>query len=217
MGGYVYIFPTINVPFLKHQQDQTLLLNLLNFNGAGRSETQLNIATGYMNFSEKIVKELLNSKNKINLLTASPMANGFYNGGTFKKYIPYFYRVYEYLLQKEMKKQGKTNISIHEYARGHWTFHSKGIWIAERGEETPSLTMIGSSNMSERSFSRDTELNLYMYSQCPMFKEDLQEEVFRQFAHAQNVTDKDLKRDPEMKLTLFKIIMAEFFSSYLQV
>ena len=35
------------------------------------------------------------SKAEVNLLTASPKANGFYKAGFIKKWIPYFYREYE--------------------------------------------------------------------------------------------------------------------------
>ncbi len=48
-----------------------------------------------MNFTEDIVSILTSSTNKIDLVTAHPTANGFFNGGRVKKHIPFFYRSFE--------------------------------------------------------------------------------------------------------------------------
>ena len=94
------------------------------------------MATGYFNLPQSYIQAIANSKIKFDFLTASPKANGFYKGGFFKKWIPYFYRVYELHFLKKMKKSAKTD----------WTFHAKGLWIYENNESLPSSTIIGSSN-----------------------------------------------------------------------
>lgn len=38
------------------------------------------------------------------------------------------------------------HVRIHEYRRPNWTFHGKGIWMTPDEEETPQLTVVGSSN-----------------------------------------------------------------------
>ena len=48
-------------------------------------------------------------------------------------------------------------ISLHEFARDGWTYHAKGLWYYPPGEDSPTLTFVGSSNFSElpSSFSFD--------------------------------------------------------------
>ena len=38
---------------------------------------------------------------------------------------------------------------IYEYIKSNWTFHGKGIWLYKRNEDTPSISIIGSSNYSK--------------------------------------------------------------------
>ena len=91
------------------------------------------------------------------MLTSSPKANGFYKGGSFKKYIPGLYRLNAVDLIKSNK--GKDNLKVHEYTNGDWTYHAKGAWIYEKDEDKgPVMTVIGSSNFSNRSNRKDTEV-----------------------------------------------------------
>ena len=96
-----------------------------------------------------------NANLKTDVLTSSPRANGFYKAGRFKKYIPGMYRANELDVLKANK--GKDNINIFEYENGDWTYHAKGAWFYEESEDTPAMTVIGSSNYSYRSNRRDTE------------------------------------------------------------
>jgi CDP-diacylglycerol---glycerol-3-phosphate 3-phosphatidyltransferase len=105
-------------------------------------------ATGYMNFTKSMISLINNHNDKnIKLLTASPSANGFYKAGRAKSYIPYLYRVYETYIHKP----------VWEYNRPGWTFHVKGLW-AEFSDNQTYLTAIGSSNYSNRSAYRDSEI-----------------------------------------------------------
>jgi len=119
------------------------------------------------------------------------------------------------VLLKQAKKQKNNNVSIHEYKRGQWTFHSKGLWLYENDEPYPSFSSIGSSNFSYRAYYRDTELNLYLYTQCPKFKKDLHFESLRQFQYSENVSSRNLKKDPEMKFGWFTILLSKLFSGFL--
>jgi hypothetical protein len=42
------------------------------------------------------------------------------------------------------------------------TFHFKGYWITNPGEELPSDFSFGSSSYDKRSFEKDYEINFYM-------------------------------------------------------
>ncbi len=121
----------------------------------------IKIASGYMNFPNEINDIIGEFKNPVELITASPMANGFFNDGPIKSLIPKVYKSMENNLIKSSKAR------VREYNREGWTFHAKGLW----GECTDEYLMgIGSSNYSIRSFTRDTELQFYFYSSCPKFK-----------------------------------------------
>lgn len=126
-----------------------------------------------MSFVNELTELITNSSNEVQLLTASPICNSFYNGGVVKNLIPCFYRAYEHELLKNLEKLKKTNIQLYEYTKKGWTFHTKGIWINENGLENPNFTIIGSSNYSYRSYYRDSELNFYLYSMCPVFNKIL--------------------------------------------
>jgi len=68
-----------------------------------------------------------------------------------------------------MKKLPQAEFS--EYFKEGWTFHSKGIWA--EGPGGVFFSNIGGSNFSNRSFYRDTEFQMYMWTQCPDFKQEL--------------------------------------------
>ena len=42
-------------------------------------------------------------------------------------------------------------ISLHEFVRDGWTYHAKGLWYYPPGQDSPTLTLVGSSNFSETS------------------------------------------------------------------
>lgn len=38
-----------------------------------------------------------------------------------------------------------------------WTYHAKGLWISVDGEKEPSVSIVGSSNYTKRSYGLDLE------------------------------------------------------------
>lgn len=97
-------------------------------------------------------------------------------GDGIKNWIPYLYRA---LKVKTMKSLPNGQFS--EYFREGWTFHSKGIWAEEPGGVF--LSSIGGSNFSNRSFYRDCEFQVYMWTQCPDFKKELLKERNRLWSY----------------------------------
>jgi len=214
LGELVYVFPALQIPVLKYDEDRKLFINLFEYN-ASNADNKIKLASGYLNIIPELMNSIVNAQAKMDLITASPMANGFYNAGFFKKWVPYFYRVYEYLILKKLAKNKNDHVNLYEFYKGQWTFHSKGAWFYENKEDFPSLTAIGSTNYSHRSYFRDTELNFYIYSQDPNLKEALHLENTRQFTNAQIVNGKNLKKDPEMKFGFTTILLARLLSSFL--
>lgn len=101
-------------------------------------------------------------KQSIHLLTSAPKANGFYQAGRVKKYIPGIYRVSELKMLRHFESLPQGNrprdFGIYEYLNGDWTFHGKGAWVQEDvAKPAVDLSVIGSSNFSYRSNRRDTE------------------------------------------------------------
>lgn len=151
---------------------------------------------------------------KADLLTSSPRANGFYKSGFVKKHIPGMYRANEY----NLLKKNKGNVRIFEYEKGEWTFHAKGAWVYETevpSPELPVMTIIGSSNFSQRSNRRDTECQLYMVSDSLDFRKRLKEESDSLFKQSEEVTMDKITGDKEDPLGWTDRILSRLFISYL--
>lgn len=161
----VFIFPTMQFNALNIQDDYNILNNILDylikkqenklhnktgndyFSNNDREVKHIYIATGYMNPDKNILNKLSKLKNiEVKFLTSSPCANSFYNGGIFKKYIPYIYQLILYRLSKFSK-----NFKCFEYVQENWTFHSKGVWFLDQNKNCV-LSLIGSSNYSKLIF-----------------------------------------------------------------
>ena len=141
------------------REDETTFTSLLKyFQNKENNLESIKLATGYLNLQKEYINELNNlpSDTSVDILTSSPKANGFYKAGRFKKYIPGLYRLNAIDLLKSNKN---ANLNVHEYTNGDWTYHAKGAWIYEKDENKgPVMTVIGSSNFSNRSNRKDTEV-----------------------------------------------------------
>ena len=49
--------------------------------------------------------------------------------------------------------------------------------MSDRETQVPFLTVVGSSNYSDRSYKRDLESNFFIYSECEEFNGKMKEEV----------------------------------------
>jgi len=122
------------------------------------------------------------------LLSSAPSASGFHNASGVKALIPRAYSALEARLRSLATASG-TPLRILHYSVPGWTFHAKGLWMwpplpllavdplqaVPLGVPTPTfavptpasddsvgrplLTVVGSSNFSERSVRRDVELS----------------------------------------------------------
>jgi CDP-diacylglycerol--glycerol-3-phosphate 3-phosphatidyltransferase len=69
--------------------------------------SHLLISSPYLNLTENYKKLLLDSKGTCEILTASPLANGFYFAKDISKYIPAAYSAMEQNFQSEIKFKGR--------------------------------------------------------------------------------------------------------------
>ena len=75
-----------------------------------------------------------------------------------------------------------SDISLREWRSGTvgepggWTYHAKGLWVTLPGEKHPSVTLVGSSNYTKRSYSLDLEMNALVVTGDEGLKKRLGEE-----------------------------------------
>lgn len=120
------------------------------------------------------------------VITASPYANGFYRSRGVSGMLPDAYSLLarRFLHAVERQRRGMVEkgggnsnhgenlptVALKEWRRGTsgepggWTYHAKGLWVTLGGggggrATGPSLTVIGSSNYTKRSYSLDLEAN----------------------------------------------------------
>jgi len=134
---------------INYREDEEFFLSLIK----DLDEGDLSLATGYLNLTKPYLNSLNLRGSKVNLLTSSPRANGFYKAGRVKKYIPGIYRVNEERILKNQKQ-----LALWEWEAHGWTYHAKGAWFHNKeNRNMVDLSVIGSSNFSHRSNRRDTE------------------------------------------------------------
>lgn len=109
---------------------------------------------------------------------------------------------------------------------GGWTYHAKGLWVSfphagdgiarmtpgvseptatpaaeSSSQEDPSLTVIGSSNYTKRSYELDLEANVIIATSDPGLRRRLGEEVKWLNEHAKPVSEAEFEK-PERKVSL---------------
>lgn len=135
------------------------------------------------------------------VLTASPWANGFYGSPGISGMLPAAYtHLSARFLDRVAEAQATNSIQLKEWRRGTvgtpngWTYHAKGLWITLPREEHPSLTFVGSSNYTKRSYSLDIEVGALVVTNDQELKRKLGEETERLQKDAKPVSREDLMR-----------------------
>ncbi|KAK9899372.1 hypothetical protein P389DRAFT_168340 [Cystobasidium minutum MCA 4210] len=175
-------------------------------------QLRLDWTSGYFGVRSAYKEGLLKSVGPVHIVCASPQANGFYQSPGFSKYIPPAYTYAESRFWKAIKEHNKTDcISIEEWRRDGWTYHSKGIWLSPSGSSwssssassspsnvasvgkeehlKPHLTLIGSSNYGYRSAVRDVEVNAVIQTSSDELQIALGNELDNIRKHANDKVD----------------------------
>lgn len=120
---------------------------------------------GYFNPDPTLRNLLLSTASQDNtVITASPQANGFYGSKGVSGMLPgaYTYLARRFLREVHQRRRD-SSIVLKEWRKGTvgepggWTYHAKGLWVTLPGEKDPSMSIIGSSNYTKRSYSHDLE------------------------------------------------------------
>jgi CDP-diacylglycerol--glycerol-3-phosphate 3-phosphatidyltransferase len=148
------------------------------------STSSWTFTAGYFNPDPSLTTLLLSttsSKNKV--ITASPYANGFFGSKGVSGLLPAAYTLLSrrFLERVENQKRSK-DIVLKEWRRGTvgvgegWTYHAKGLWVSLDGEEGASVSVVGSSNYTKRSYSLDLEVGAVIVTTDEGLKARLGEE-----------------------------------------
>jgi len=189
-----WIFPTLQMGSLNVTHDEMLTCSLLQLCSAeGRNRSQpavasttssnpptaasqsppltLDIATGYMNLTDRYVRHLLRTMTPIRFIAAARDANGWWGATGGGRYVPEMYAAATLSFLRRVNRANKSHLlQLYEWSRGGWSYHAKGLWMsaaadADGDSSTPLLTMIGSPNFGARSVQRDTETSIVLLTQ----------------------------------------------------
>jgi CDP-diacylglycerol--glycerol-3-phosphate 3-phosphatidyltransferase len=152
---------------------------------------------GYFNPSPPLTDLLLSTSSRSGtVITASPYANGFYNSPGVSGLLPSAYTLLarRFLSRVENSPNSPSNpssahfsnhgIILKEWRRGTvgepggWTYHAKGLWVDLDGRagKGPSISVVGSSNYTKRSYSLDLETGVCIVTADEGLQERLKEE-----------------------------------------
>ncbi|CCX32898.1 hypothetical protein FPQ18DRAFT_321902 [Pyronema domesticum] len=157
---------------------------------------------GYFNIHPQLKQLLLDSTSKGTVITAAPEANGFYGSKGISNMLPPAYTLLARRFLDDVIKNGKQDrIELREWKRGihgqdpdAWTYHAKGVWVTMPGEKDPSITLIGSSNYTKRSYSLDIEMNALVVTKDDDLKKRLGSEIEWLKEDSKAVTIEDFQR-----------------------
>ncbi|THZ80652.1 hypothetical protein D6C84_07274 [Aureobasidium pullulans] len=139
---------------------------------------------GYFNMTPWLRDLLLASNpSSANVIAASPWANGFYGSPGVSGMLPAAYTLLGRRFLSSVQKAGLENqITLKEWRKGTvntpdgWTYHAKGIWLTLKDQPGPSVSLIGSSNYTKRSYSLDLEANAMIVTRDVGLMKRLREE-----------------------------------------
>lgn len=171
------------------------LLTVLRHLSTNFSQSKWTFTAGYFNIRPELQSLLLGSNCQHGVVvTASPWANGFYGSKGISGLLPSAYSLLSRRFLEGVHRAGKAGqIEMKEWRHGTvgepggWTYHAKGLWVTLPGEEHPSITLVGSSNYTKRSYALDLEMNVLILTENEKLKKRLGEEQDWLQRHAKRV------------------------------
>lgn len=145
------------------------------------------------------------------VITASPWANGFYGSSGVSGMLPAAYTLLSRRFLRTVANAGKEDvIQLKEWRKGTvgepggMTYHAKGLWVTlppqpgvegkPEEEAGPSITVVGSSNYTKRSYSLDLEIGAMVVTGDEGLKARLKKETETLQADASIATQDDLAK-----------------------
>jgi CDP-diacylglycerol---glycerol-3-phosphate 3-phosphatidyltransferase len=152
---------------------------------SGSTPSSWTFTAGYFNIHPTLSSLLLETTSTNNtVITASPWANGFYGSKGVSGLLPSAYTLLSRRFLERVNRAGRaSDVTLREWRRGTvglpegWTYHAKGLWVTLPGDKDPSVTLVGSSNYTKRSYSLDLEVGCLVVTKDESLKKKLGEEV----------------------------------------
>ncbi|VDK46764.1 unnamed protein product [Anisakis simplex] len=136
------IYPLIQMGMFRVNQEYDFLKELF---ASQDTSSKIILTSGYFNligdYEHLITKR---GKYSMDVIYASPQANGFYKGSGLSGYIPSLY----VLVSETFFGIKRQQVELFEYERDGWTYHAKGLWV--QSTKSPfCATLVGSSNYGQ--------------------------------------------------------------------
>lgn len=158
---------------------------------------------GYFNPAPSLSKLLIGTASTNNtVVTAAPEANGFYRSKGVSGLLPGAYVLLARRFLDDVHRSRRDgDIALKEWRRGTaaqpggWTYHAKGLWVTMPEQANPSISIIGSSNYTKRSYSHDLEVGALIVTKDEKLMKQLGNEQTWLQAHARRVTRDDFAKN----------------------
>jgi CDP-diacylglycerol--glycerol-3-phosphate 3-phosphatidyltransferase len=215
------IYPILSlVPLLPTSTELPALTTILtHLSSPPLTNSSWTFTAGYFNMTPSFRRLLLSTRPAFGtVLTAHPHANGFYGSKGVSGMLP---AAYTHLAKQFLRKVKYENLSdsvvLKEWKKGKvgeeggWTYHAKGLWVSfpnppapkstsptpspSTTTSDPSLTVIGSSNYTKRSYELDLEANVVIATTDPGLRGRLGEEVKWLGEYATEVGEREFEKE----------------------
>jgi CDP-diacylglycerol--glycerol-3-phosphate 3-phosphatidyltransferase len=161
---------------------------------------------GYFNPDPSLTQLLLEtgrSSSSHVVITAAPEANGFYGSKGVSGLLPGAYTLLARRFLAAVNARGRSDdIVLKEWRYGTvgtpdgWTYHAKGLWVALPDEAGhPSISLVGSSNYTRRSYSLDLEAGALIVTRDANLRKRLGDEQRWLQEHARPVNMDDFAKN----------------------
>ncbi|KAN0022834.1 hypothetical protein ACTFIU_005575 [Dictyostelium citrinum] len=205
-----WIFPTIQMGPFNIRQDEVVTSHIFE---SVPSDSKFFITSPYFNLTENYLNLILTGKPKLDIITCSPQANGFYGSKGLSSAVPDCYAIIEKrFLQRVQDTDNGERISVQEYIRDKWTYHAKGLWIQVKNQQHPSITLIGSPNFGSRSVEKDLEAQIILITQNKQLQQKMDNEKNYLWTYTQ---DANLELFEKRKVSLMVRFLVYIFGNYL--
>ena len=177
-------------------------------------DTNWHFTAGYFNVYKDYRDRLLKALGTGTVITASPDANGFYKSPGPSGMLAAGYTLLSKRFLRDLKQVDRSDdVCLREWKKGifgspdRWTYHAKGLWIKPSSIESiaPSLTFLGSSNLTRRSHSLDLEATAVVITADLDLQHSLGKEVENLNQYTSPVTIADLSK-PDRKADLKTVL-----------
>ncbi|PNY23312.1 CDP-diacylglycerol-glycerol-3-phosphate 3-phosphatidyltransferase, partial [Tolypocladium capitatum] len=158
---------------------------------------------GYFNPAPSLTKLLVGTASTNNtVITAAPEANGFYRSPGVSGLLPDAYVLLaRRFVHRVHQARRAGDVALKEWRRGTvgqpggWSYHAKGLWVTMPGDAHPAMSVVGSSNYTQRSYSLDLEAGALVVTRDEGLRRRLGEEQRWLQEHARTVTRDDFARN----------------------